>query len=40
MRLQIVLNASSIRFRYLDFSMDDVNFFSIFKVKLYNPMVR
>jgi hypothetical protein len=39
MRLKIVLNASSIRFRYLDFSMDDVIFVSIFKVNMYNPLV-
>jgi hypothetical protein len=38
MRLQIVPNASSIRFRYLDFSMDDVGFVSVFMVNLYNPL--
>jgi hypothetical protein len=38
MRLHIVLNASSIRFRYLDFCMDDVSFVSLFKVNLYNPL--
>jgi hypothetical protein len=38
-RLQIVLSASSMRFKYLDFSMDDVSFVSIFKVNLYNPLV-
>jgi hypothetical protein len=40
MRLQIVLNASSIRFRYLDFYMDDVGYVFVFKVNLYNPLVR
>jgi hypothetical protein len=39
MRLQIVLNASSIRFRYLDFSMDDIGFVYVFMVNLYNPLV-
>ena len=39
-RLQIVLSASSIRFKYLDFSMADVGFVSVFKVKLYNLMVQ
>jgi hypothetical protein len=38
MRLQIVPNASSIRFRYLDFSMDDVGLVSVFMVNLYNPL--
>jgi hypothetical protein len=38
MRLQIVPNASSIRFRYLDFSMVDVGFVSVFMVNLYNPL--
>jgi hypothetical protein len=36
MKLQIVMNASSIRFRYLDFSMADVGFFFVFIVNLYN----
>jgi hypothetical protein len=40
MRLQIVSNASSIRFRYLDFSMDDVGFVSLFMVNLYNPLLQ
>jgi hypothetical protein len=40
MRLQIVLNASSIRFRYLDFYMDDVGSTYVFMVKLYNPLLR
>jgi hypothetical protein len=39
-RLQIVLNASSIRFKYLYFYMDDVGSVSIFKFNLYNPLVR
>jgi hypothetical protein len=39
MRLQIVLNASSIRFRYLDFSMADVGFVSVLKFNLYNHLV-
>jgi hypothetical protein len=39
MRLQIVLNASSIRFRYLDFSMADVGYVSMFMVNLYNPFL-
>jgi hypothetical protein len=39
MRLQIVLNASSIRFRYLDFSMDNVGYVSMFMVNLYNPLL-
>jgi hypothetical protein len=34
MTLQIVLNASSIRFRYLDFSMADVGYVSMFMVNL------
>jgi hypothetical protein len=40
MRLQIVSNATSIRFRYLDFSMVDVGFVSVFKVNLYNSLVQ
>jgi hypothetical protein len=28
------------RFKYLDFSMDDVGSVSVFKVNLYNPLVR
>jgi hypothetical protein len=40
MRLQIVPNASSIRFRYLDFSMDDVGSVSVFMVNLYNPLLQ
>ena len=40
MRLQIVPNASSIRFRYLDFSMDDVGSIYVFMVNLYNPLLR
>jgi hypothetical protein len=39
MRLQIVSNALSIRFRYLDFSMVYVGSISVFKVNLYNPLV-
>jgi hypothetical protein len=39
MRLQIVLNASSIRFRYLDCSMVDVSFVYVFMVNLYNPLL-
>jgi hypothetical protein len=27
------------RFKYLDFSMDDVSYVSVFKVNLYNPLV-
>ena len=38
MSLQIVLNASSIRFRYLDFSMSDVGCVSVFIFNLYNPL--
>jgi hypothetical protein len=34
MILQIVLNASSIRFTYLDFSMVDVGYVFVFKVNL------
>jgi hypothetical protein len=40
MRLQIVPNASSIRFRYLDFSMDEVVLVSVFIVNMYNPLIR
>jgi hypothetical protein len=40
MRLQIVPNASSIPFRYLDFSMADVGFVSMFMVNRYNPLPR
>jgi hypothetical protein len=40
MRLQIVMNASSIRFRYLDFSMADVGYVSLFMVNLYNPLLQ
>jgi hypothetical protein len=40
MRLQIVPNASSIRFRYLDFSMDDVGSVSMFMVNMYNHLPR
>jgi hypothetical protein len=40
MRLLIVLNASSIRFRYLDFFMDNVGFVFVFMVKLYNPLLQ
>jgi hypothetical protein len=40
MRLQIVPNASSIQFRYLYFSMDDVGSVSIFMVNLYNPLLK
>jgi hypothetical protein len=40
MRLQIVPNASSIRFIYLDFSMDDVGLVYVFMVNLYNPLPR
>jgi hypothetical protein len=39
MRLQIVLNASSIRFRYLDFYMDDVDYVSVFMVNMYNTLL-
>jgi hypothetical protein len=28
------------RFKYLDFSMSDVSFVSVFKVNLYNPLVQ
>jgi hypothetical protein len=28
------------QFKYLDFSMADVGFVSVFKVNLYNPLVR
>jgi hypothetical protein len=28
------------RFKYLDFSMDDVSSVSVFKVNLYNPLVQ
>jgi hypothetical protein len=38
MRLQIVPNASSIRFRYLDFSMAGVGSVSVSMVNLYNPL--
>ena len=38
MRLQIVLNASSIQFKYLDFPMDYVGSVFVFKVNLYNPL--
>ena len=40
MRLQIVPNASSIQFRYLDFSMADGGFVSVFMVNWYNPLPR
>ena len=40
MRLQIVRNASSIQFRYLDFYMADVGSVSMFMVNLYNPLLR
>jgi hypothetical protein len=40
MRLQIVPNASSIRFRYLYFSMDDVGSVYVSMVNLYNPLLR
>jgi hypothetical protein len=40
MRFQIVPNASSIRFRYLDFSMGGVGLVSVFMVKLYNHLLR
>jgi hypothetical protein len=39
MILQIVLNASSIQFRYLDFSMADVSSVYVFKFNLYNPLL-
>jgi hypothetical protein len=38
MRLQIVPNASSIRFRYFHFSMDDVGYASMIMVNWYNPL--
>ena len=40
MKLQIVLNDSSIRFRYLDFSMADVGLISVSMGNLYNPLPR
>jgi hypothetical protein len=40
MRLQIVPNASSIRFRYLGFSMADVGSVFVSMVNLYNPLLR
>jgi hypothetical protein len=40
MRLQIVLNASSIRFKYLDSSMADVGSISMFTINLYNPLLQ
>jgi hypothetical protein len=40
MRPKIVPNASSIRFKYLDFYMDDVGSVSVFMVNLYNPLLR
>ena len=40
MRLQIVLNASSIRFRYLDFYMADVGSVYVSMVNLYNPSMK
>ena len=40
MRLQIVPNTSSIRFRYLDFSMDDFGSISMFMVNWYNPLLQ
>jgi hypothetical protein len=40
MKLQIVMNASSIRFRYLDFSMVDVGSVFVFMVNLYNPLLQ
>jgi hypothetical protein len=39
-RLQIVLSASSMRFKYLDFSMADVDSVSVFMVNVYNPLDR
>jgi hypothetical protein len=39
MRLQIVLNTSSIRFRYVDLSMDDVGFIPLFMVNLCIPLL-
>jgi hypothetical protein len=39
MRLQIILNASSIRFRYLDFSTN-VGFVFIFIDNMYNPFIQ
>jgi hypothetical protein len=38
MRLQIVPNASSIRFIYLDFYMANVGSVFVFMVNLYNPL--
>jgi hypothetical protein len=38
MKLQIVMNASSIPFRYLYFSMVDVGSVFVFMVNLYNPL--
>jgi hypothetical protein len=40
MSLQIVLNASSIQFRYLYFSMYDVGSLSVLKANMYNPLVQ
>jgi hypothetical protein len=40
MKLQIVMNASSIPFRYLYFSMVDVGSVFVFMVNLYNPLLR
>jgi hypothetical protein len=37
-KTKIALSASSMRFKYLDFSMDDVGYISIFNVNLYNPL--
>jgi hypothetical protein len=39
MRLHIVLNASTIRYRYLDFYMADVSYVFVFMVNLYNPLL-
>jgi hypothetical protein len=39
MRLQIVPNVSSIRFRYLHFYMDDVGSVFVSMVNLYNPLL-
>jgi hypothetical protein len=40
MRLQIVSNASSIQFRYLNFCMANVGSVFVFMVNLYNPLLQ
>jgi hypothetical protein len=39
-RLQIVPSASSMRFKYLGFSMADVSYVYVLMVNLYNPLDR